>query len=123
MDKMNILIAEDEAVNRIYFSRVLGKEGLSVDEASNGREAVAKALEKQYDLILMDLKMPLLGGLEATEAIRKAETSRHTPIIALTSYSNPEDQARCRNAGMDAFLSKPLNNRQLLDMVRRYIKP
>jgi len=122
MEKKRILIAEDEAVNRIYFSRILGQEGLEVEEASNGKEAVKKALETEYDLILMDLKMPLLGGLEATEAIRRAETTRHTPIIALTSFSYPEDQARCRAAGMDDFLSKPLNNRILLDMVRRFTR-
>jgi len=122
MERKTILIAEDEAVNRIYFSRILGKEGLLVDEASNGKEAVTKALEKNYDLILMDLKMPLLGGIEATVAIRKAESSRHTPIIALTSYSYPEDQERCRVAGMDDFLSKPLNNRLLMDTVHRFLK-
>ena len=116
-----ILIAEDEAVNRIYFDRILGKEGLKVDQATNGKEAVSMALENEYDLILMDLKMPLLDGIQATEAIREGEKSRHTPIIALTSYTYPEDRARCRMAGMDDFLPKPINNRILLDKVRKFI--
>ncbi len=116
-----ILIVEDEAVNRIYFSRILGKEGFKVEQASNGRDAVKMVLNKDYDLVLMDLKMPLLDGIEATRAIRKNE-SRHTPIIALTSYSYPEDQMRCRSAGMDDFLSKPINDRLLMVKVNKYIK-
>ncbi|MBI9102927.1 MAG: response regulator [Spirochaetales bacterium] len=116
-----ILIVEDEAVNRIYFTRVLGKVGIKVDQAANGRDAVTKALANDYDLILMDLKMPLMDGIQATEAIREAEESRHTPIIALTSYSYPEDQQKCRSAGMDDFLSKPINNRLLLDKVYKFL--
>ncbi len=116
-----ILIVEDEAVNRIYFSRILGKEGFKVEQASNGRDAVKMVLNKDYDLVLMDLKMPLLNGIDATRAIRKKE-SRHTPIIALTSYSYPEDQMRCRSAGMDDFLSKPINDRLLMVKVNKYIK-
>jgi len=122
-DLKRILIAEDEAVNRIYFSRVLGKEGFSVDEAANGEEAVNKALQCSYDLILMDLMMPIINGLKATEIIRNSEAdlNRHTPIIALTSHSYPDDVDRCKAVGMDEFLPKPLNNRKLLDTVNKYL--
>lgn len=122
-NQKRILIAEDEAVNRIYFSRVLGKEGFSVDEASNGEEAVTKALHFSYDLILMDLMMPIINGLKATEIIRQSEETlnRHTPIIALTSQSYPDDIDRCKAVGMDEFLPKPLNNRKLLDTVNKYL--
>ena len=120
-----ILIAEDEAVNRIYFSRVLGKEGFTVEEAINGAEAVEKALENSYDLILMDIKMPLLSGLDATKKIRRLEGDlhRHTPIIALTSYTYPDDIQEYREAGMDDYLPKPLNNRKLLSTVHRFLDP
>ena len=115
-----VLIVEDEAVNRIYFTRVIGKAGFKVEQAANGKDAVSMALKNDYALILMDLKMPLMDGIQATEAIRGAEKPKHTPIIALTSYSYPEDQERCRSAGMDDFLSKPINNRQLLDKIRKF---
>ena len=122
-NKKRILLAEDEAVNRLYFSRILGKEGFCVEEAINGREAVDKALREPFDLILMDVKMPVLNGLGATVEIRTREShiNRHTPIIALTSYTLPDDMEKCKAVGMDEFLPKPLNNRKLLDTVNRFL--
>jgi PAS domain S-box-containing protein len=114
--RLRVLLAEDNAVNQRLAVRLLERHGHSVVVAGNGREALA-ALERQpYDVVLMDVQMPELGGLEATEHIRAGErgTGRHVPIIALTAHAMKGDREKCLAAGMDAYLSKPIQARELL---------
>jgi signal transduction histidine kinase/DNA-binding response OmpR family regulator len=118
---LRILVAEDNAINQILAMRLLEKRGHSVMVAENGRVAI-EALEKQtFDAILMDVQMPVLGGLEAAAEIRAHEktTGLHIPIIALTANAMPGDRELCLNAGMDDYLSKPLQAKELFAMIER----
>jgi len=107
--KMRILLAEDNAVNRKVVSQMLRKLGYSADMAEDGLE-VLRALERQhYDLILMDIQMPEMDGLEASRQIRKLRPAAEQPhIIALTAYALDGDRERCLEAGMDSYVSKPV---------------
>jgi two-component system sensor histidine kinase/response regulator len=120
---MRILLAEDNAVNRLVAVRILEKRGHTVVEALDGREAVAALERESFDLILMDVQMPELDGIEATANIRKAEagTGRHVPIVALTAHAMREDRERCLAAGMDEYLTKPFNAKDLFDTIERLL--
>jgi two-component system sensor histidine kinase/response regulator len=112
---LSLLVVEDNAVNRKVAERLLEKRGHHVAMAENGREALA-ALEKDiYDLVFMDLQMPELDGLEATRIIRVKEkgTASHQHIVALTAYAMIGDREKCLEAGMDAYLSKPIRAEEL----------
>jgi CheY-like chemotaxis protein len=118
---LRILLAEDNAVNQELATAILRKEGHTVVVAVNGREALA-ALDRtseNFDLILMDVQMPELGGLEATAIIREKEkeTGTHIPIVALTAHALQGDRERCLEAGMDAYLSKPIQPQKLRSLV------
>jgi two-component system sensor histidine kinase/response regulator len=119
---LRILLAEDNPVNQRVAVKVLEKYGHNVTVAGNGREAVALALHKPFDLILMDIQMPEMDGYEATAAIREAEqaSGAHTPIVALTAHAMKSDQNRCLAAGMDDYLAKPIHVQQLLEKVERF---
>jgi len=108
---IHVLIAEDEAINRLFIQRILESRGFLVTTVANGRDAVEACAMKNFDLVPMDLGMPVLGGLEAVEEIRKQEeqyTRPRTTIIALTAYAYQSDIESCYKAGMDDFISKPL---------------
>ena len=112
---LRILVAEDNPVNQRLVMRLLEKRGHHATLATNGREAVEAAAQGDYDLVLMDLQMPEMGGLEATAAIREQEAAsgkRH-PILALTAHAMKGDEERCRVAGMDGYLTKPLGSEAL----------
>jgi PAS domain S-box-containing protein len=116
---LSILLAEDNAVNQLLASRLLEKHGHRVVTASTGR-AVLERLEKEtFDLILMDIQMPEMDGFEATAAIRKAEesTGKHLPIIAMTAHAMEGDRERCLAAGMDGYVSKPIQAKDLIDAI------
>jgi PAS domain S-box-containing protein len=109
--QLRILVAEDNAVDRTLAVRLLSKRGYTVETVETGK-AVLKALERQpFDVILMDVQMPEMDGLQATVAIREHErlTGRHLPIIAMTAYALSGDKERCLAAGMDRYVPKPLN--------------
>ena len=116
---LSFLVVEDNAVNRALIERLLEKRGHNVTLAANGREALEKHDKQHFDLVLMDLQMPEMGGLEATAAIREREKSSgaHLPIIALTAAAIKGDEERCLEAGMDAYLSKPIDMQKLLSVV------
>jgi CheY-like chemotaxis protein len=123
--KLRILLVEDNEVNRILVTRLLVKEGHSVVVAANGREAVAAvqyAPRGAFDLILMDVQMPDMDGFETTAAIRARElsTGGRAPIVAVTAHAMKGDRERCLAAGMDGYLSKPIQLRELRDLLRKY---
>ena len=107
---LRVLVAEDNEVNQALAVRLLARQGHEAVVVGTGLDAVAAWEKGRFDLILMDLQMPQMDGLAATAAIRDRERVRatHTPIIALTANAASADEARCRAAGMDAFISKPV---------------
>jgi CheY-like chemotaxis protein len=112
-EKINILIAEDNAINIQVAKYILSKVTPNLDFVMDGEDAVEHFRNKPYDLILMDVKMPVMDGLEATQKIRQIETGLdgncHIPIIAMTASNSCEEAKLCCEAGMDDFLSKPFN--------------
>ena len=112
---LRILMADDAAPNRELVTAILGGLGLALDTVCNGAEAVEAARTGGYDLILMDVHMPVMDGLDATRAIRAISgPAGRTPIIALTANVQPEQVARCREAGMDGHVGKPIQLSELL---------
>ena len=113
---MRVLLAEDSLVNQRVTSGLLEARGHWVDIVATGADAVAATARQRYDLVLMDLEMPELGGLEATAAIRGRESGQggHLPIFALTARATAEDRERCLAAGMDGYLVKPVRQVELL---------
>jgi signal transduction histidine kinase/sensor domain CHASE-containing protein/FixJ family two-component response regulator/HPt (histidine-containing phosphotransfer) domain-containing protein len=114
-----ILIAEDTASNALLMTRVLEKRGLDVTVVSDGAKAVEKALEQKYDIILMDMQMPGMDGYEAAKRLRDAGIT--TPIVAQTAYAMSGDQDKCLAAGCSDYISKPVSQGKLIDIVRKYI--
>jgi len=114
-----ILIAEDNPVNQKLASRLLEKRGHQVTIANNGQEALDILDTQQFDIILMDMQMPVLDGLETTSQLREREKQleQRTPIIALTANAREEDRQKCLQAGMDGYLSKPLKGKDLFEMI------
>jgi CheY-like chemotaxis protein len=112
-------VAEDNATNLKLVVTLLQHRGHSAVVASNGREAAARAAEESFDCILMDVQMPEMDGLEATGAIRRREraTGAHVPIVAMTAHAMTGDRERCLQAGMDAYVSKPLRPDELLAVI------
>jgi two-component system, sensor histidine kinase and response regulator len=119
---LHILVAEDNLVNQRVATLLLTKDGHSVVLASNGVEAVDASAREPFDLILMDVQMPMMNGYEATRAIRKREelTRQHIPIVALTAHAMKGDREACVQAGMDDYLSKPIQSRELHEMLGRW---
>ena len=118
---LRILLAEDNLVNQLVAVRMLEKRGYTVELASNGLEALASLERTSFDLVLMDVQMPEMGGFEATAAIREKEkkTGRHMPIVALTAHALNDDRDRCLAAGMDAYVSKPFLAHELFETIER----
>ena len=118
---LRILLAEDNVINRALATALLEKRGHSLVHAVNGREAVEAAARETFDLIFMDVQMPEMDGLEATQRIRELEAplGRHTPIVAMTAHAMAGDRERCLAAGMDDYLSKPLQKAELLALLER----
>jgi CheY-like chemotaxis protein len=116
-----VLAADDDPVNRIVTGELLARLGLRVETADNGREAIDMAARTDYAAIFMDCQMPVIDGFEATREIRKAEDGRHVPIIAVTAMTMPGDRGRCLEAGMDAYLSKPVRTDDLELAVRQFL--
>jgi two-component system sensor histidine kinase/response regulator len=116
---LRILLAEDNPVNQMWESRLLEKLGHVVTIVNNGKEAVSAAEKNEFDLIVMDVQMPEMDGLEAASIIRDRQkiTEHQIPILALTAHATAEDRERCLAVGMDAYLSKPVRIADLQDAV------
>jgi PAS domain S-box-containing protein len=118
-----ILLAEDNLINRKLAKRILEKHGFTnVTIAENGEDAVKHYKTEKPDLILMDIQMPVMDGLEATKIIRAQEKESKIPIIAITASAMPEDRDICLGAGCDDYISKPINPKKLVNLVRKYQK-
>jgi CheY-like chemotaxis protein len=118
-----ILLAEDNVVNQRVAVGLLTRRGHHVTVVSNGREAVDAVARESFDLVLMDLQMPLMGGLEATAAIRarEAQTGGHLWIVAMTAHVMPGDKERCLAGGMDGYLGKPIDPKALFTEVEEVL--
>jgi hypothetical protein len=117
-----VLVVDDNATNRKIAVRMLGTLGHRTDVAANGMEAAVACAEVAYDLVLMDCRMPVMDGYEATQLIRAAEgATRRTPVVAMTASTMVADRQRCLDVGMDDFLSKPVRLADIADTVDRWI--
>ncbi len=118
---LRILLAEDNPVNRKVFQSMLKRLGYPVDVASNGLEAL-QALERQsYNIILMDIQMPEMDGLEATRVIRRRWPKDGPNIIAITAYAPEYSREMCLGAGMDDYINKPVQIGDLANMISKYL--
>ena len=117
-----ILLVEDDPVNRMVAEELLADIDARVDVAGNGREAVTKVRDGAFDLVLMDMQMPEMDGLEATREIRREVDAATLPILAMTANAFAEDRARCAAAGMNDFVAKPVNPEQLFATILRWLQ-
>ncbi len=116
-----VLVVEDNIVNQKVAQRMLADLGCRVDVAANGREALEMIEVAQYDLVLMDVQMPEMDGLEATIELRLREGGpKVLPVVAMTAHAMPADRERCLAAGMNAYVSKPISRRDLVRVLRRF---
>ena len=119
----HVLVVEDNEVNQRVARGLLEKRGISVTLAGNGREALEELQrDPSFDLVLMDVEMPEMDGIEATRRIRKSEGATRTPIVAVTAHALAEERDRCLAAGMDFCLTKPLRGRELDDVLDRFLE-
>ncbi len=117
--RLKILLAEDNAVNQRVAVRLLQKQGHTVSVAEHGREALRRLEQEHFDLVLMDVQMPEMDGIEATAAIRTQEqfSGQHLPIVAMTAHAMAGDRERCLGSGMDGYVSKPIQPKVLFDTI------
>lgn len=120
---LRILVVDDNEINQVVACKFLQKLGCQVEVARNGREAVDSIAHATYDAVLMDCEMPEMNGYEATQEIRRQEhtTTRHLPIIALTGHASSEDEQKCRRAGMDDVITKPMTLPTLREKLERLL--
>ncbi|MCC7317234.1 MAG: response regulator [Bacteroidales bacterium] len=120
--KLNILVAEDQIINRKIVIQLLEKKGWIVKAVENGKIAYETATTQRFDLILMDVQMPEMDGFDATRNIRIAEKDKsyHTPIVAMTAHAMIGDREKCLAAGMDYYITKPVNPNELYETIERF---
>ncbi|MEN6520608.1 MAG: ATP-binding protein [Armatimonadota bacterium] len=118
---LKVLVAEDNPVNQKLAAAILQKHGHTVVVAGDGKLALEELEKAEFDIVLMDVQMPEIDGLKATQAIREHEqlSGEHIPIVAMTAHAMKGDSERCLAAGMDAYIAKPIHARELIDMIER----
>jgi CheY-like chemotaxis protein len=123
--KLRILVTEDNPVNQLLTVRVLQKAGHTTGVAGNGLEALQALSRESFDLVLMDVQMPLMDGFQTTAEIRAKEqgTGRHLPIVAMTAHAIRGYRERCLEAGMDGYVSKPIQTESLLASIEDVLIP
>jgi len=123
--RKHVLLAEDNKVNQLLAQKLLKKRGYQVTIVEDGQQALETVKTEVFDVILMDVQMPVMGGFEATQAIRKWEKKRgfHTIIIAMTANDREGDRDECLQAGMDDYINKPLSPKKLFDCIEKFIGP
>ena len=115
--KEKILIVEDNPQNMRLLEMVLRAKNYTLLKATDGEEALDIAIRERPDLIIMDIQLPKVNGLEVTRKLRETPLFSHTPIIAITAYAMKGDKERVIESGCDAYLSKPINTRELPEMI------
>jgi PAS domain S-box-containing protein len=122
---LNVLVVEDNLSNQMYVKRVLEKKSIFVGVASNGKEALEKINLKNYDVILMDVRMPIMDGFETTEKIRSSSNPKikNIPIIGLTGISSEEEKDKCQKVGMNSFIMKPAESELLIFEILKFVFP
>ena len=123
IDGVNILLVEDNPINQEVATEILRSAGAIIELANNGKEAVEAVGLRTYDLVLMDLQMPVMGGYEATKLIRADDKNRELPIIAMTAHAMQGVEAECIAAGMNDYVSKPIDPQNLFKTIRKWAKP
>jgi CheY-like chemotaxis protein len=115
--RLRVLLAEDSLVNQKLAVGLLEKQGYMVKVANDGKEAIAALESQEFDVVLMDVEMPMMDGFEATAVIRVKEkqTGRHIPIIAMTAHALKGDRERCLDSGMDDYVAKPIRSQELYE--------
>ena len=123
-NSLRILVVEDNVVNQLLALRILEKEGHHVVTANNGEVAVHRVFSEDFDVVLMDVQMPVMDGFQATAEIRRKEreTNRHIPIVAMTAHALKGDREKCLEAGMDGYVSKPVRSEELFSAIATAIK-
>ena len=119
-----ILVVEDDPTNRALLQLAFKRGGLEIETAANGAQAVEMWSRNRYDLIIMDVQMPVMDGIEATLAIREQELAQggHIPILAMTAHAYGADIERCLRAGMDDYLSKPVDLGDTIEVVTKLLQ-
>jgi len=117
---IKVLMVEDNVINIMLTKEMLKKIGYDYDVAENGQESIEKLKQNRYDVILMDLQMPIMGGCEATKIIRK-ELDANIPIIALTAASLPQDKENAFSSGMNDYILKPISFNELQETIERWV--
>ncbi len=120
--KISVLIVDDDFFNQSIFSMLLEQAELPFTVANDGLDAVAKVMVEDFSLVLMDVQMPLMNGLDATRTIRHLPGKQRIPIIAISANAFEEDKARCFAAGMNAFLAKPVAAKVLYHEICQQLK-
>jgi signal transduction histidine kinase/ActR/RegA family two-component response regulator len=123
---LRVLLVEDHPINQKLAISLIERAGHRVTLAQNGEEGLHAATQQPFDLVLMDMQMPVMDGLQATRAIRADESAHHRrrlPIVAMTANAMPSDRMACEDAGMDGFLSKPFKAQELRELLDQYRKP
>jgi len=116
-----ILVVEDNEINMYLCSRILKSSGYEVIEARSGEEGVELTIKEKPDLILMDIQLPGIDGLETTKRIRKSEANGEIPIIALTSYAMAGDREKALKAGCTGYIEKPINPDTFMSEIEKYL--
>jgi len=121
-ENLNILLAEDNEISRKLFVGILKKRGLNTDICVNGKEAVELCINQCYDMVFMDCQMPVMDGYEASKLIRKSDETghKHTVIVALTAHAMEGDAEECYDAGMDDYISKPVNADRIFEVIQKF---
>ncbi len=119
-DGLHVLVADDNAINHKLISALLSQRGIKITEVDNGNDALRFASREQFNLIFMDIRMPGMNGVEVTEKLREIESDRYTPVIALTAHALPHEQEQFIESGMDACITKPVLEHQLLSLIDKW---
>lgn len=123
--KKQVLLAEDDQISKLLIERLLQNNELSIIYASTGVDVLnTYNNNNDIDLILMDVRMPQMDGITATKMIRQTEqdNKKHVPIVAITAFALPEDKERCMQAGMDDYISKPIDIYNFIETVEKWLK-
>jgi len=120
-DRKCVLIVEDNALNMRLFSAMIGAQGYEVLEAANGSRALDLARRRHPDLIIMDIQLPDMSGLDVTHTLKAADDTHEIPIIATTAYAQRGDEATIRASGCDAYMAKPIAISEFLELVESFI--